>query len=80
MSEAAYSVNDLLIAEVGVKDYGDKDNADLADRYGIKKDDFPVVKLFVKGKKDPLTFSGDFKAENIQKFIRLNSGVSLQAS
>lgn len=76
MSEAAYNVNDLLIAEVGVKDYGDKENSELAERYQINKDDFPVVKLFVEGKNEPFTFTGEFKAENIQKFIRLNSGVS----
>ncbi|KAL0267121.1 UNVERIFIED_CONTAM: hypothetical protein PYX00_009476 [Menopon gallinae] len=75
VSEAAYNVNDLLIAEVGVKDYGDKENSDLAERYQINKDDFPVVKLFIEGKNEPFTFTGEFKTENIQKFIRLNSGV-----
>ena len=34
-------VDELLVGEVGVKDYGDKDNEDLADRFGAKKDDFP---------------------------------------
>ncbi|KAK6636412.1 hypothetical protein RUM43_010073 [Polyplax serrata] len=75
VSESAYSINDLLVAEVGVKDYGDKENLDLAEKYGVKKDEFPVIKLFVQGKTKPVTFTNDFKAENIQKFIRQNSGV-----
>lgn len=75
VSESAYSVNDLLIAEVGIKDYGEKENFDLAEKYGVKKDDFPVIKLFVQGQNDPITFTGTFKAENIQKFIRQKSGV-----
>lgn len=76
VSQSAYNVNDLLIAEVGVKDYGDKDNMDLAEKYNVNKDDFPVVKLFVQGKNEPITFNDEFKLENIQKFIRKNSGVS----
>ena len=49
MAEAARSLPDILVAEVGVKDYGDKDNSDLAERFNIPKDKFPVVKLFVQG-------------------------------
>ena len=36
---------DLLVADVGVSEYGDKDNADLAERYAIKTDDFPQYRL-----------------------------------
>jgi hypothetical protein len=56
-----------------VKDYGDKDNEDLAKRYGVNKDDYPVVKLFVQGK-DPITFvakdDNQFTADNLKRFIR----------
>lgn len=37
---------DLLVAEVGVQDYGENENKDVIDRFGIKKEDFPVLALF----------------------------------
>ena len=36
---------DILICDVGVSEYGDKDNADISDRYSIKSDDFPQYRL-----------------------------------
>ncbi len=44
------STPDILLAEVGVRDYEEKENQDLADRCGVKKDDFPALKLFLNGK------------------------------
>ncbi|XP_046386613.1 endoplasmic reticulum resident protein 29 [Ischnura elegans] len=79
VSEAAFTIPELLIGEVGVKDYGDQENSDLAERYKVSKEDFPVIKLFVEGKKDPFTYSPgtseDFTADNIKKFIRSTSGI-----
>jgi endoplasmic reticulum protein 29 len=76
VAEAAHLLQDLLVAEVGVKDYGEKENSDLAEKYGVKKENFPVVKLFVEGKSEPFTFdSTEFNADEIKKFIRANSGV-----
>merc|ERR1711976_21012 len=69
---------DLLIAEVNVADYGDKDNSDLSERYGLKKEDFPAYKLLVTGKEDPIDFTGDLKkSEEIKKFIVQHSGLWL---
>jgi endoplasmic reticulum protein 29 len=34
-------VDDLLVGEVGVKDFGDKDNEDIALRFGANKENFP---------------------------------------
>ncbi|XP_043289650.1 endoplasmic reticulum resident protein 29 [Venturia canescens] len=72
---------DLLVAEVGVKDFGNKDNSDLAQRYDVKKEDFPVVLLFVQGQSKPFRFVAskdeDFTAENIKRFIKAKSGVYL---
>lgn len=79
VSEAAFTLPDLLVGEVGVKDYGDQENSDLAQRYKVSKEDFPVVKLFVEGKVEPYTFTPDspedFNADNIKKFIRSTSGI-----
>lgn len=78
VAEAAHTVPDLLVGEVGVKDYGEKENADLAERYKVNKDDFPVVKLFVAGISEPYTFSdSEFTADNIKKFIRTKSNVHI---
>ncbi|XP_020291958.1 endoplasmic reticulum resident protein 29 isoform X2 [Pseudomyrmex gracilis] len=72
---------DLLIAIVGVKDFGNKENSDLAQRYNIKKEDFPVVLLFVQGKSEPVRFitekDSDFTGENLKRFIRSNTNVYL---
>ncbi|KAH0951397.1 hypothetical protein HN011_008111 [Eciton burchellii] len=72
---------DLLIATIGVKDFGNKENSDLAQRYNIKKEDFPVVLLFVQGKSEPIRFiterNSDFTGEYLKRFIRFNSKVYL---
>lgn len=73
--------SDLLVAEVGVKDFGHKDNSDLARRYEVEKEDFPVVLLFVQGQSKPYRFVAekdeDFTAENIKRFIKAKSRVYL---
>lgn len=75
LSAAGRGSPELLVAEVGVKDYGDMENTDLAERFEVKKEDFPKVMLFVAGKEEPLVYEGDFKAEEMKKFIRRNSGI-----
>uniref|UniRef100_A0A1B6EPV7 Endoplasmic reticulum resident protein 29 n=1 Tax=Cuerna arida TaxID=1464854 RepID=A0A1B6EPV7_9HEMI len=75
--EASSNIDDLLVVEIAVKDYGEKENSDLAQKYGVEKDDYPVVKLFIQGKKEPLSFGKDedFSADNLKKFIRSKSKV-----
>lgn len=71
-------MNDLLIAEVGIKDYGDFDNQEIANKFKVKKEDFPVLKLFIQGKEEPVDFGhNNFDADTIKKFIRSNSNVYL---
>lgn len=41
-------IDDLLVAVVGIKDYGDKENAQLAERFGVEAD-YPTIKLFRNG-------------------------------
>lgn len=76
--EAASNTEELLIVEIPVKDYGDKENSELARKYNVDKDDFPKVKLFVKGVPEPINFDDkeqEFTADNLKKFIRSKSGV-----
>lgn len=76
--EAASNIEDLLVVEIPVKDYGDKENSELARKYNVDKDDFPKVKLFVKDVSEPINFDDkeqEFTADNLKKFIRSKSGV-----
>ncbi|XP_049879583.1 protein windbeutel [Pectinophora gossypiella] len=75
----AKEVDELLVADVNVKDYGEKDNEALAAKYGASKETFPVVKLFLKGKSEPVAFDGEkgFTTEELRKFVSDNTGLYL---
>lgn len=75
VAKATRGVHDLLVAEVNVKDYGDKDNSDLAEKYEVKAKDFPVLKLFKKGQDEPLPYTGEFKEDDIVAFVKSQTGV-----
>lgn len=75
VADAVRGVSDLLMAEVNVKDYGDKDNADLAEMYEVKTKEFPVLKLFKKDVKEPVPYIGEFKQDDIIAFIKTQTGV-----
>lgn len=70
---------DFFVGEVGIKDYGDKDNEALGKKFSIVKDDYPAVMMFVRqsgGKpREEFKFTGEFNAANLKNFIRQNSGV-----
>ena len=77
---ASESDIDLFVGEVGIKDYGDKDNADLAERFNVVKDDYPAVILFVQdanGKLSDHRFADEFKEDNLKSFVRQKSGLYL---
>lgn len=80
--EEVHAVPDLLLAEVGVKDYGDKENSDLAAKYNLKKDDFPSLKLFLAGKDEPITFdpSANFKVDEMKSFLKKHSDLYIGLS
>lgn len=71
---------DLLIAEVGVQDFADRENSDLAQRYSAKKDEFPVLKLFLGSVENPITFNGEWKDDDLKHFLRSNSGLRVVLS
>jgi endoplasmic reticulum protein 29 len=69
---------DMLVGDVGVSEYGDKDNSDIADRYSIKSDDFPQYRLWLKGSAssaDPLAYKGDKKSDAFLRYVQENAGV-----
>uniref|UniRef100_A0A6T8AFN6 Endoplasmic reticulum resident protein 29 C-terminal domain-containing protein n=1 Tax=Prymnesium polylepis TaxID=72548 RepID=A0A6T8AFN6_9EUKA len=68
---------DVLIADVGVSEYGDKDNSDLSDRYSIKSDDFPSYRFWAKGaasSADPVKYEGAKKKDDFLRFIQEKAG------
>lgn len=78
LAEEIASNKDIMLAQVGVKDYGDKENEELAKKYGINsKDDFPAVLLFVDGQEEPIPFSNDdeFTTDNLRNLIRDNTDI-----
>eukprot|EP00795_Rhopilema_esculentum_P015067 gene15067-6232_t len=64
---------DLLVAEVGATDWGEKENQDLMERFGIKSQNYPSFKLFQKGK-DPISFSGEVTEHDLLKFTADQTG------
>lgn len=68
----------ILLGEVGVKDYGEKDNEEFARRMGVSKDQFPALKLFGKNP-EPATFPDDleFTVSNLRDFVRDNTEIYL---
>lgn len=76
LAEELNQNDNIIVAEVGVKDYGDKENEKLAAKYKIAgKDDFPVVKLFLKSTEKYVDFpkTSAFTVENLRNHIRDNS-------
>jgi endoplasmic reticulum protein 29 len=66
----------MLVADVGVSEYGDKDNKDLADRFSIKTDEFPQYRLFLKGSStSPTSYTGEKKYEGFLRFVQEKAGV-----
>jgi len=68
---------DVLVADVGVSEYGDKDNSDLSDRYAIKSDDFPQFRFWAKGSSasaDPVKYTSGKKKDDFLRFIQSEAG------
>lgn len=53
--------NEILTAAVGIKDYGEYDNKDLGERFGVKSGDpntIPAIKLFIDNNlENPINFN-----------------------
>lgn len=67
---------DFILAEVGVKDYGDKENEALAKKYGIEgKDSLPAVKLFLGSTTENIRDFTDteFTVSSLRNFVRDNA-------
>ncbi|CAH2233956.1 endoplasmic reticulum resident protein 29 [Pararge aegeria] len=79
LAKEAKDIDELLFADVGIKDYGERENEQLGRKYGATKDNIPVVKLFLKGKSEPIHFDDTkgFTSDDLRRFVRENSGIYL---
>lgn len=67
---------DLILAEVGVKDYGERDNEELAKKYGINgKDDLPAIRLIVDGKSIDFPSSSKWTVDELKQFLKDNTNI-----
>ncbi|XP_017077296.1 protein windbeutel [Drosophila eugracilis] len=75
-SKSAHRVTkDLLIATVGIKDYGELENKALGDRYKVDDKNFPAIFLF-KGNAEeyiPLPSHMDVTLDNLKAFVSGNT-------
>lgn len=80
----ALSVNttkELLVAEIGVADYGEKENLDLAERFGVKPEDFPEYVIFKQSDFEyPVRYSGHYRADELRKWTTKETGLWLGLS
>jgi len=76
-AEVGGSSADMLVCDVGVSEYGDKDNSDISDRFSIKSDDFPQYRLWVKqpSSTSPVVYSGEKKYDGFLRFAQEKAGV-----
>ena len=74
---------DDTLVQVRIKDYGEKANEDMADRFNVDKDkkSLPETILFTN-KDGTLTemarYGGDYSVDNLRLFISSKSGVYLK--
>lgn len=69
---------EIIVGEIGVKDYGDKENEELSKRYGVRtKEDLPAVKLFLKNNDKYIDFpkETEFNVDNLRNFLKDNTNV-----
>ncbi|XP_017777265.1 PREDICTED: protein windbeutel [Nicrophorus vespilloides] len=60
---------DLLIAEVGVKEYGDKENEEFAKQQGIDVKKLPAIKLYLGKTGESFQFRDEISSEALHRFI-----------
>ena len=71
------STKNLLLAEIPIMDYGDKENEQLGKDYGVSKSDFPAYKLFLKGNSKPIDYTGDKTEDDLKRFLSQNTSKAL---
>lgn len=69
-SEMAAEQEDILIAEIGTTDWGEKENQDLAKQFNVNSDDYPVFKIFKQDDiENPVTYKGEIKVSELKRWV-----------
>lgn len=80
LAEEIVDNRNFVLANIGIKDYGEKDNEEFSKKFGINtKDDLPALRLFVQGEDEPFSFDKalPWNEENLKKFIRDHTNIYL---
>ncbi|XP_043218943.1 endoplasmic reticulum resident protein 29-like isoform X1 [Amphibalanus amphitrite] len=76
LASSSADIDDFLVAEVGVKDYGDLENQDMLQKFKISKEELPVVQLYFPDGRPAIRFTGSIKESALRRFVR-SAGVAL---
>lgn len=73
----------MFVGEVRIKDYGDKANQDLAERFSVDTDKTKLPETILYGTKDGalteiVRYGGDFSIDNLRTFVTGKTGVYIQ--
>ena len=68
-AESVANTKKLLVIEIPIADYGDKENEELAKEYSVTKEDYPAYKLFLNGKSKPIDYTGDKTENDLKRFL-----------
>lgn len=74
IAKVSIGIPNLMAATVGIADYGEKENGDLAEKYRITKADYPAYRLFNKDIDNPIVYEGPKKADAIKSFLVKHTG------
>ncbi|KAJ6636727.1 Protein windbeutel [Pseudolycoriella hygida] len=81
-AQDVYHIDDLLVATVGIKDYGELDNKNLSQRFNVPEK-LPSIKMFLNGdttKWVDYPENAEVKTEDLKQFVRTNSKVYIGLS